>query len=209
MALPWVGTWIGWPWIYIDGNGPAASIGFDLVLVAFFGVVHSALAGRAGRRTYVVVAGLVSFFFMALWQPTGVILYQLLPSALGASLLSFFVYWGLLLAGARTLAQVESPARFLGLDRSTSSEKRTLWTGGLYGKVRHPLYLFTFAAWILAPMMSLDRLVFIVGMGIYVAIGVRREERRMRTEFGPAYDAYLARTARFVPLKTKKAIAEV
>lgn len=199
MALPWVGTWIQWPWIFVEG-GLTGGILFDLALIAAFGFVHSALAGRAPRALYVVVAGLSSFLLMAAWQPTGVLLYQLVPSALASTLLSVVLYWGFLLVGFRSLSRAVSPSSFVGIpSRGKESGTARLWTSGLYARVRHPLYTLTLAAWIFTPMMSLDRLVFVAGMSAYLAFGIRREERRMTAEFGEAYTRYRSRTPMLIP----------
>ena len=199
MALPWVGTWIGWPWIYLDG-GLAASITFDLALIAGFGIIHSALAGRAPRRAYVVVAGITSFVVMAAWQSTGIILYQLIRNAVATSVVSFVLYWGFLAFAYRALSAVESPLRFAGVTaKSENGGPSRLWTGGIYAHVRHPLYTITLAAWILTPMMSLDRAVFVAGMSAYLFFGIRREERRIAAEFGAEYADYRARTPMLLP----------
>lgn len=190
MALPWIGTWIGWPWVYVEG-GIAAAIGFNLGLIAIFGFLHSALIGRLSRRAYVIVAGISAFFVMAGWQSTGVILYQLIPSAVLGSLVSLVVYWGVL-AGWGALAFAFRPS-------ADARSSGPFWTRGLYPRVRHPLYALAFAAWILTPMMSLDRFVFVAGMAVYLAIGIRREERRLLAEFGEAYADYRARTPMLVP----------
>lgn len=146
MALPWVGTWIQWPWIFIEGGLPR-QIGFDLGLIFLFGFLHSVLARRAGRSTLMGTAGISAFLIMAAWQPTGVILYQLIPSAKISSAISLVLYWSLLAYAFLTVSRVKS--------RPIPADVRTL------------LYILTFAAWILTPMMSLDRLIFISGMAIY------------------------------------------
>ncbi len=198
MALPGVGTWIGWPWIFLDGSLPIA-IGFDLALIAGFGFFHSALAGRAPRAFYMIVAGLSAVVVMSAWQPTGVILYQAIPAALPALVVSMVIYWGLILASFASMAKVEPLHRFVGLSAPAATKSGTLWTGGLYARVRHPLYTLTFAAWIFTPLMSLDRAVFIVGMALYLAVAIRREERRLVDHYGETYRRYQATTPMLIP----------
>lgn len=203
MALPWVGTWIGWPWVYF-GQGLWGSIAINLALIGTYGLIHSVLAGRIARVAYVIIAGLSSFILMATWQHTGQVLYNVIPSASVSSLVSFILYWTLLGIALWSLSQVERPTRFVGAEDPSAQGPRELWTGGLYAHVRHPLYSLTLAAWTITPMMSADRLVFIAGMSIYLVFGIRREERRMRERFGQAYIDYSKRTPMLIP-RFKKA----
>ncbi len=77
----------------------------------------------------------------------------------------------------------------------------TLVTEGVYGVIRHPSYLgllVTALGWALA---------FRSGVGLMLAallippllVRIRAEERLLRSQFGAAYDAYRARTARLIP----------
>lgn len=77
-----------------------------------------------------------------------------------------------------------------------------LVTGGVYGYVRHPMYS-AFFLWAVAQALLLPNLVAgpagLIGFGILFAFRVGREEAMMRQTFGPAYDAYCARTRRIIP----------
>ncbi len=188
MALPWIGTWIGWPWVFVEG-GLAWSLAWNFFTILVFALTHSGLAGgRVPRPVYVAVAGLASLLILATWQPTGKILYQLIPSAIGASIVSFVVYWTLLGFAFRSITRFESAAVFVGLGEEKPSA--ILSREGAYGWVRHPAYLLTLAAWFLTPMLSLDRFVFGLGMTIYLAVGIRLEERRLVAKFGGFYRDY-------------------
>jgi protein-S-isoprenylcysteine O-methyltransferase Ste14 len=77
----------------------------------------------------------------------------------------------------------------------------TLVTSGVYGVIRHPSYLGLLVnalGWGLA---------FRAGVGVLLTAlmippllaRIRAEERLLRTEFGAAYGAYCARTARLIP----------
>lgn len=98
MALPWVGTWIGWPWIFLDADF-AVNVFFDVVLITLFASLSAWLLRGRPRVAVRIFAGLLCIGVMGIWQPTGHIFYQLIPSAVKATLLSVTLYWAFL-AGA-------------------------------------------------------------------------------------------------------------
>jgi len=81
-------------------------------------------------------------------------------------------------------------------------EQHQLITGGIYRRIRHPMYasLFLFSLgmalvlpnWVAGPA-------YLVTLLLLFALRVGPEERMMLEEFGPAYEAYRARTQRLVP----------
>jgi protein-S-isoprenylcysteine O-methyltransferase Ste14 len=208
MALPWVGPWLievlgpygTWPLIFLDG-GLAAWITWNVLLVAGFGFLHSAMVSwRTPRALYVIGTGLSTIFVMSLWQPTGIVLYQLIPSAAVSTLVSVVIYWTCLIGSGIAVSQFEPPFRFVGLVRAPAEEKTEfLQAEGLYARVRHPVYTLTLFAWFVTPMMSLDRLVLGLAMCGYLAIGIRLEERRLVGKFGDAYRSYQERVPMLVP----------
>jgi protein-S-isoprenylcysteine O-methyltransferase Ste14 len=77
----------------------------------------------------------------------------------------------------------------------------TLVTNGIYGIIRHPSYLgllISMVGWALA---------FRSGVGVALAVltliplvaRIRAEEALLSAQFGAEYDAYRARTSRFIP----------
>jgi hypothetical protein len=137
MALPWVGTWIQWPWVFLDGR-VATSVVFDLFLVLALGSLTAFVARRRPRVVSLGVAAACAFVTMATWQPTGVILVQFVRSAVMGSIISFGAYWMILAYAAATY-----PRRSSAL---------------------------VLAAGIVTPMLSLDRLVLVVGAGAVFAL---------------------------------------
>ena len=81
-------------------------------------------------------------------------------------------------------------------------ENHTLVTNGSYRRVRHPMYtaLFLYA---IGQALVVPNLVagpaFLMAFTLLIALRLGPEERLMREEFGPAYDAYAAHTWRLVP----------
>lgn len=70
---------------------------------------------------------------------------------------------------------------------------------GMYGLVRHPLYLFsTLYLWTF-PTMHAAQLAFAAGAMLYFAIGALFEERRLLREFGTVYAHYRCRVPFLVP----------
>jgi protein-S-isoprenylcysteine O-methyltransferase Ste14 len=81
-------------------------------------------------------------------------------------------------------------------------EGHALVTGGVYARVRHPMYValllhglgqtLVVPNWIAGPA-------FLVPFAVLVAVRLRAEEQMMKEAFGAAYDAYARGTARLVP----------
>ena len=96
---------------------------------------------------------------------------------------------------------------FLGWQRiyrqywSKDQGKGQLVTTGIYRWIRHPQYtgflmitLGMLFDWATLPML----IMYPILVWLYVRLA-RHEEAEMRTEFGPAYDEYRARTGMFLP----------
>jgi protein-S-isoprenylcysteine O-methyltransferase Ste14 len=81
-------------------------------------------------------------------------------------------------------------------------DDQTLVTTGLYGMIRHPLYVGAFLLWAavavadLSPVAAALTVVFVVPT--YLAY-ITREEEMMRIAFGDAYQSYCSRVPRFIP----------
>ena len=77
----------------------------------------------------------------------------------------------------------------------------TLVTTGIYRIVRHPSYLglvVNAVGWALAFRSGIG-LLLVASMLVPLVARMRAEEALLRTQFGRAYEAYCARTARLVP----------
>ncbi len=76
-----------------------------------------------------------------------------------------------------------------------------LVTTGIYGIIRHPSYLgllVNAAGWALAFRSGVGLLLVALTLPVVLA-RINAEERLLRAQFGSAYDAYCARTARLIP----------
>lgn len=105
-----------------------------------------------------------------------------------------------------SIAQIES-GRFLGTaqlraylkDDPLPLPSEPLTTNGLYGFVRHPLYLFSLMVLWFTPSMTVNSLAFVIGATLYVIIGSLFEERTMVKLFGNTYTDYQKRVPWLVP----------
>lgn len=112
-------------------------------------------------------------------------------------------YFGLLLyAGGSAVVLVA--LRALGKQYSgyvTLQEDHQLVQTGIYGVIRHPIYLralmvsvglpLIFRSWLALPLMLLA--------AIFVAVRIRGEERLLAEHFGAEFEAYRRRTWRLIP----------
>ncbi len=180
--------------------GGLGALTIDLSLFSIFALHHSIMARTGAKRwltrfvpaelersTYVWIASLLFLATCGWWQPIGGVLYEVRgPIAIA---------WRLVQAAGIVLALVASaalhPFVLAGL-RATGPEP-SLRTSGVYGWVRHPVYLgwvlFVFAA----PRMTTDRLAFAIVSTTYLAMAVPFEERSLVEAFGDRYRMYAGR----------------
>jgi len=86
--------------------------------------------------------------------------------------------------------------RQLGKSFSVEPEARQLVTGGLYSKIRHPIYLFGDLAYFSA-LLALRNWIGLLVWLLVVLQDIRRarnEERVLAEAFGPEFQVYRSRT---------------
>jgi protein-S-isoprenylcysteine O-methyltransferase Ste14 len=160
--------------------------------------VPVAKSKKGALETILLAIAWTSFFLTLIWAATPLLAfadYPLFPAPFAAGTL--FLVFGLWL--------LYSSHADLGTNWSITlqiREKHHLVTHGVYRWSRHPMYLalLTIATgqalalpnWLAGPS-------YLVAMLLLVALRLRPEERMMREEFGPEYDAYAATTKRLIP----------
>ncbi len=166
------------------------SLLFDLMLVLLFGLQHSGLAGRVSRAVFVVTSGLGLVLISMLWRDSGPILWSL-PFWLSASL-------ALLGSIVTAIAAFSLNAlQLLGLrDEPANAAFREPI---LHRYVRHPIYAGSILVFFAVPLMTADRMLFAVGMTIYILIGIQFEERKLVRLLGPVYSDYRRRVPMLLP----------
>jgi methanethiol S-methyltransferase len=198
-----------------DAAPSLAGAGIDLGLLAVFALPHSLLARprikqklrrwvpvEIERSSYVLVAALSLALVIWQWRPLPAVLWEMAEGWPRNAVFGLFAGgWVLSLAASKSLGHL----RLFGLGaawafaRGRAAPEPELVTRGLYGVLRHPMYLgFLIGCWA-APRMSAGHLLFAVAMSAYVAIGIRFEERDLERRFGERFTAYRDRVGGFVP----------
>lgn len=103
------------------------------------------------------------------------------------------------------------PRHFMGFDafdrsgsgppsRREAQDTPQLRTNGLYGLVRHPMYLGSLLVIWFLPVMTINRLILGLLATAYFFLGSIHEEKLLSDEFGPEYELYRNRVPRIVPI---------
>jgi len=216
MSLPILPVTLSFPWAHLEEMALPLKLVFDSALVLAFGAIHTALAQEniqkcyfswikppAMRAFFMMVTGVSSFLMIAFWQNTGILIWNLpLPQPLG-NMLSILLFW-LILAVTLVIMSSHRALHFLGFEQlsknhAESVESSTLIRSGFYRYVRHPIYTVTFLAVLAAPMMSLDRALFLVMNGVYMIFAIPIEEKKLIRIFGQAYAEYRKQVPALIP----------
>jgi len=86
-----------------------------------------------------------------------------------------------------------------GLGSSAAGPPPVLLTTGIYGKVRHPMYLYLLASVVVRPVLSLDLAVWFGSAAAFLWIALPYEEEKLVAAFGQPYVDYRRRTPAFIP----------
>ncbi|MBL8162555.1 MAG: isoprenylcysteine carboxylmethyltransferase family protein [Anaerolineae bacterium] len=191
-----------------------------IVLVVIFGLIHSWLAGQdikskvkraIGERAYHgfyrlgynILAAVTLLPPLILIILRGEVIWRIEGLAVGALLL---IQAAGVIGLVVSLLQIDW-MRFAGLRQTLAYfsgaalplPEEPLQTGGLYGLVRHPLYLFSLMAmWPMATMTD-SLLAFNIAATLYFVVGSLYEERRLVAAFGENYVAYRQRVPWLIP----------
>lgn len=192
----------------------------DVGLLALFGAQHSIMARARWkqwwtsivsptleRSLYVLLASAILLALFWAWQPSSTTIWEVTNPLFRTAV------YGACLAGwaivVLTTFQIDHFELF-GLRqvwRATHNQPQAsaeFRTPLLYRIVRHPMMSGFLIAFWATPVMTVDRLVFAVGMSLYILIGLAFEERALRREFGLVYQKYEATTPRLIPIPMKR-----
>lgn len=202
----------GAPWV--------EALGTNLLLLALFGVQHSVMARRGFKRrwtrvvpaaiersTYVVATCAVLALMFWFWVPiTAPVVWQVHSHAGQAVLWSLFALgWLLVLLSTFLINHFE----LFGLQqvferlRQRAVPEAQFNTPLLYRYVRHPLYVGLLLGLWIVPAMTAGRLLFAVGLSVYILIGIAFEERDLLAQFGERYRHYRAEVGMLLPRRSR------
>ena len=199
----------------------ALAVTINLALILLFGLQHSIMA-RPGfkaaltrlwpaaieRSLYVALTSVALCLLYVFWRPLPGAVWSVdseslrlllhIVSALGWAivLISTFLINHFELFGLR---QIWADMR--GAEIPEASFRNPLF----YKLVRHPIYTGFLLAFWATPDMSQGRLLFALGMTVYILIGIRYEEKDLIESLGAEYSEYRQRVGMLVPGIGKKA----
>ena len=187
----------------------------NLGLIALFGIQHSVMA-RPGfkatltrfrpqaieRSLYVMLTGVVLCLIYWFWRPIPELLWSL-EGDWGRTLIWVIAAsgWGIVFISTFLISHFE----LFGLHqiwsdlRSRSLPVLAFRQPLFYKLVRHPIYTGFLLAFWATPDMTYGHLLFATGMTFYIIIGIRYEERDLKTTLGDVYVDYSRQVGMVIP----------
>jgi protein-S-isoprenylcysteine O-methyltransferase Ste14 len=187
----------------------AAAVLANAVLVLQFPVLHSFLLARRGKgtlarlapfglgrdlapTTFGIVASLQILAVVALWSPSGVVLFEARGVLRALFEILFAASW-IFLMRALWDAGIALQTGFIGWSAVLRGRKpafKPFPRHGLFATCRQPVYLaFATTLWT-GPVLTLDRLALALAWTAYCVLGPLLKERRYLARHGASYSAY-------------------
>jgi protein-S-isoprenylcysteine O-methyltransferase Ste14 len=200
---------------------PVEAVTVDLLLLGMFAVQHSVMARAAFKRrwtrlipspversTYVLVSSLLLALLFWQWRPLAGVVWEVQQPLAVVGLWGLFILgWLIVLFSTFLIDHFD----LFGLRqvylyaRSKPYSPPPFHTPALYRVVRHPIMLgFVIAFWA-APVMTWGHLLFAGMTTAYILVGIRLEERDLRSAFGGAYEEYRQQVSMILPWRSKPA----
>lgn len=192
------------------------AVATDVLLLLLFGLQHSVMARRGFKRwwtrvvppvversTFLVATCLVLALMFWLWAPIeSPVVWRVQSESAVTVLWSVFgIGWLIVLVSSYLLNHFELfglQQVFAGF-RNRVPPEVAFRTPLFYRYVRHPLYLGFLLSFWSVPVMTAGRLLFAVGMTLYILVGIAFEERDLVRHFGQRYRVYRQRVGMLLP----------
>jgi protein-S-isoprenylcysteine O-methyltransferase Ste14 len=156
------------------------------------------LPKAAERSTFVLVASLLLAAVFEWWQPVPALIWH---TGKPWSPLIWAIYglgWLIVVGSTYMIDHFD----FTGLKqawRPADNSPPVFRERFLYAWLRHPMMLGLIITFWATPKMTAGHLFFAVSSTAYIAVGIRFEERDLRTNLGPAYTDYAGRVPALLP----------
>lgn len=196
-------------------NSPLIATLINVCLLILFGLQHSIMAREgfkrrlcrivpeaAERTTYGFAAAAVSLMVIVFWQPIPQVVWQVEHNLLRLMIWGgFWIGIGLAIVSTFAISHLDFFGVRQGLLfwRQQRYEAPPFQMPLLYRLVRHPMMTGLLIAFWVIPEMTVGRLLFAVGMSLYILIGTRFEEHSLEQRLGEPYRRYHQRTPAFLP----------
>lgn len=214
---------IGWAIVWLTGLSPvtgidrgpsappAVAVIVDVGLLTLFALHHSVFARpgvkraiarvippRAERSTYILVADILLALVLSLWLPIPAVVWDVQAEPWRSVLwIGYGIGWLIAIAATFMIDHFDFAGFRQAAGRPRPAVFQARW---LYASVRHPLMLGLLLAFWITPAMSWGHVVFAGATTVYIAIGIRFEERDLRESLGEPYRRYAERTPALIPL---------
>jgi methanethiol S-methyltransferase len=204
----------------VEATLPTA-LAVNVSLIVLFGLPHSLMA-RSGfkqwwtriippaaeRSTFMLQAGLLALLLIWQWRAIPITIWRIEHPAVSGLIWSLYVL-GWVIAFIATFLinhfELTGLQQVYAHQRGRTPAPPAFRTPFLYRVVRHPMQMGVLITFWAAPHMTVGRLVFAIGMTIYIVIGLYFEERDLEQRFGEAYREYQHTTPRLIPLPRSRA----
>jgi protein-S-isoprenylcysteine O-methyltransferase Ste14 len=202
----------------IDSGGQvslAEALPVDLLLLGLFAVQHSVMA-RPGfkrwwtrlvpspveRSTYVLASSLLLALLFWQWRPMTGVLWEIQPPVVVFPVWVLFIGgWLMVLISTFLIDHFDlfGLRQVLLFATGKPYSPPAFRTPALYRVVRHPIMLGFVVAFWAAPVMTWGHSLFAGMTTAYILVGIRLEERDLRTALGSAYEEYREQVSMIVP----------
>jgi protein-S-isoprenylcysteine O-methyltransferase Ste14 len=201
----------------VGGGAPTLeALATDLLLLALFGVQHSVMARQGFKRwwtrivppaversTYVMATCAALALMFWFWVPIDAPVVWRVEHDAGVALLwgLFGLGWLLALLSTFLINHFELFGLRQVFARLTGGvlPEAAFTTPLLYRYVRHPLYAGLLLSLWSVPVMTAGRLLFALGLSVYILIGIAFEERDLLRQFGERYRRYREQVGMLIP----------
>lgn len=141
---------------------------------------------------------------MPLFVPRGILLLSMLLMEIFGIAIGIFSFRDINFLEFIGIAQAIRYLRKEKVNGDIEGLRGGLVTSGIYGKIRHPLYLAGILIFTFQPYITRNMLVITALADMYFVYGALIEEKRLLKVFGEEYRNYMKKVPRFIPKSVSK-----